>query len=171
MKKKLIFISIIALFGSCSDSRNNGCTDPYAVNFESFADYEDGSCVYTADVVFFYDAIAANELNAYTDLLWGPIDRLDYYIEDSPGTYVFVGSEYPSPAFVYTGVPNCYESTYITTPIEWSNLDNTNINYIVYGVHEALLGELETIVDEYSFNLYANECAAVPIRFLTKQKK
>ena len=169
--KKILLLSALAIFlNSCSDSRSEGCTDPYAVNYESFADYDDGSCIYTADVVFFYDAITANELNGYEDLLWGPIDRLDYYIEETPGTFIHVGSEYPTPAYVYAGVPNCYEATYVTTPIEWSGLNSTTINCMVYGVHEALI-PLEIIVDEYSFDLYANECAAVQTYFLTKKKK
>ena len=171
--KKILLLSFLTVFlNSCSDSRSvGGCIDYYADNYESYADYDDGSCSYTADVVFFYDAITANELNGYYDLLWGPIDRLDYYIEENPGTFIYIGSEYPSPAYISAGVPYCYEATYITEPIEWYSENNTNINYIVYGVHEALLGELETIVDEYSFNLGANECAAVPIRFLSKKKK
>lgn len=127
--------------------------------------------LFEADVVFFYDAITANELNFYQDFLWGPIDRLDYYIEETPGTFIHIGSEYPIPEYVYAGVPYCYEETYVTSSIQWRHHNNTIINYKVYGIHEALLGELETIIDEYSFDLYANECAAVPIRFLTKKKK
>ena len=148
MKKILLLFTILLFQSSCTKDRR----------------------VFHADVVYFYDAITANELNGYRDLLWGPIDRLDYYIiEDGNETYI--GSEYPAPSYVSDGVPNCYEETYVTSSIEWYSNNNTVIYYIVYGVHEALLGELETIVDEYSFNLGANECAAVPIRFLTKKKK
>lgn len=169
--KNLLLISItIALLSSCSDSRTRGCTDPYAINYNALADYDNGDCIYSADAVFFYDEVAANQLNSYDDLLWGPIDRLDYYIEESPGTFIFVGSEYPNPLFIAAGVPYCFQQTYVTTPIEWTGVSNTNINFMVYGVHEALLGELETLVDEYSFNLYSNECAAVEIRFLSKRK-
>ena len=42
--KKILLLSALAIFlNSCSDSRSEGCTDPYAVNYESFADYDDGS--------------------------------------------------------------------------------------------------------------------------------
>jgi len=168
--KKILLLSALAIFlNSCSDSRSEGCTDPYAVNYESFADYDDGSCNYIADVVFFYDAITANELN-----LVG-FDRLDYYIEEAPGTFINIGAESPAPSFIYAGVPICNEQTYITTPIEWYGVDNTIINYQVYGItYGSILGiitEAETLVDEFSFNLNANECAAVPIRFITKKKK
>ena len=170
MKNILLLLSISIFISSCSsDSRSEGCTDPYAINYESFSDYDDGSCNYTADVVFFYDAITANELNIVG------FDRLDYYIEETPGTFISIGEESPIPAFIYAGTPNCYEQTYVTTAIVWYNVDNTIINYQVYGITYVnilgLITEVETLVDEYSFNLYANECAAVPIRFLTKKKK
>ena len=171
MKKILLFSALTIFFSSCSDNRNRGCTDPTSINFESWADYDDGSCLFEADIVFFYDNITANELNFYSDLLLGAIDRLDYYIEETPGTFIHIGSEYPTPLYMYAGVPNCYEATYITETIQWYNHNNTVINYIVYGIHEVGLLEFETIVDEYSFTLYTNECAAVPIRFLTKKKK
>ena len=163
--KNIILLLFLAVFlNSCSESRSVGCIDPYAVNYESYADYDDGSCIYTADVIFFYDAITAYELNA------AEFDRLDFYIEGNPGSYEWVGSE--SPNFIYGGIPNCYEATYVTTPITWSGSYSADINYMVYGIHDiGILGELETEVDLYSFNLGANECAAVPIRFLSKKKK
>jgi hypothetical protein len=165
--KKILLLSALAIFlNSCSDSRSEGCTDPYAINYESFADYDDGSCNYTADVVFFYDAITANELNGFEDIIYGPIDRLDYYIED-----VFIGSEYPYPAFVAAGIPNCYQPTYITEQVLWGNNNNTIVNYRVEGVHVALLADLYTTIDVNSFDLYANECAAVQTYFLSKKKK
>ena len=148
MKKTLLLFTLLLLLSSCTKDRR----------------------VFHADVVFFYDAITANELNGYTDLLLGPIDRLDYYIVEGREE-VYVGSEYPGPAYVSAGVPICYEETYVTSSIQWYDHNNTTINSIVYGVHEALLGELETIVDEYSFNLYANECAAVQITFLNKKRE
>ncbi|MBG65768.1 MAG: hypothetical protein CMP73_03820 [Flavobacteriales bacterium] len=167
--KNLIIPVFLLFFISCSDSRSGGCIDVAAVNYENWADFDDGSCNYIADVVFFYDAITANELN-----LLG-YDRLDYYIEETPGTFIFIDSEYPSNnGFIAAGIPNCYEDTYVTTPITWFDNGLTTINYQVYGVNiTSLLGipiETETLVDEYSFDLLANECAAAQIRFLSKRK-
>ena len=166
--KKMLLLSALAIFlNSCSDSRSEGCTDPYADNYQSFADYDNGSCEYIADVVFFYDDQTAYELNGWEDILYGPIDRLDYYIED-----VFVGSEYPVPAFVSEGIiPNCYQATYVTEQLLWSNNNNTIVNYRVEGVHIALFANLYTIVNQDSFILGANECAAVQTYFLTNKKK
>ena len=188
IKNLLILTGIIAIgfLSSCSDSKSQGCTDPLALNYEPTADYDDGSCLYggctdpiasnydptatlddgtcfyNAEIVFWYDAITANELNLYNDIIYGPIDRLDFYVEG-----VYVGSE--SPAFIYDGIPICNEPTYVSTTMEWTNNRNTLVNYSVIGVHEALLADLETVVDQYAYDLTANECAPFQVRFLTKK--
>ena len=158
------------IFNACTvEVRLDGCTDPIAYNYDSQADDDDGSCLYIADVVFFYDALTANELNVVG------FDRLDYYIEETPGTFINIGEESPIPVFIYAGTPTCYEQTYVTTPIEWYSVDNTIINYQVYGITYVdslgFITEVEILVDEDSFDLKANECTSVPIRFLTKKKK
>ena len=145
--------------GSCL---YGGCTDPIASNYDPTATLDDGTCFYNAEIVFWYDAITANELNLYNDIIYGPIDRLDFYVEG-----VYVGSE--SPAFIYDGIPICNEPTYVSTTMEWTNNRNTLVNYSVIGVHEALLADLETVVDQYAYDLTANECAPFQVRFLTKK--
>jgi len=49
--KKLIFISIISAltFSACEKSETGGCIDVSAINYESWADYSDGSCLYQCD--------------------------------------------------------------------------------------------------------------------------
>ena len=168
--KNIILLSFLAVFlNSCSDSRSVGCIDPYAGNYEPYADYDNGSCIYTSDVVFFYDAQTASELNFLA------FDRLDYYIEETAGIFINIGYELPMQSFISAGTPNCFEQTYVTSPIEWYSANNTIINYLVYGITYVnilgLITEVETLVVEYSFDLYANECAAVPIRYITKKKK
>ena len=45
--KKILLFSVLSIFlNSCSDSRHEGCTDPGALNYESYADYDDGTCIY-----------------------------------------------------------------------------------------------------------------------------
>jgi hypothetical protein len=167
MKNILLLFSISIFISSCSsDSRSEGCTDPAAVNYQLYADYDNGSCDYTSDAVFWYDAITANELNAYSDFIYGPIDKLQFFINDYP-----IGTESRSPAFIYAGTPNCYQATYVTEQLIWSINNNATVNVRVEGIHEALLADLITVVDEFSFDVYANECAAVQIYFLSNKRK
>lgn len=168
--KNLTYLALAVLciftFSACEETTQRGCIDPLAINYESWADYDDGSCLYEADVVFFYNAITANELN-----IMG-FDRLDFYIEEEPGTFILAGSEYPAPSYIYAGIPDCYDNTYVTVPIEWYTTNNTVINYLVFGI--TYVGqsplEVETEVDQFSFELYPNECAAVQIRFVNIQE-
>ena len=46
MKKIAFFISIILLLNSCENVQRGGCMDPLAINFETSADFDDGSCLY-----------------------------------------------------------------------------------------------------------------------------
>jgi len=80
--KKIICVSILSalIFSACEKSKTGGCIDPAAYNYESWADYDDGSCLYEcndpyatnylvttnypvceyeADVVFYLDVPAA----------------------------------------------------------------------------------------------------------------
>ena len=82
--KKLIYVTILSAltFSACEKSKTGGCIDPAAYNYESFADYDDGSCLYECndpyatnylvttnypvckyegDVVFYLDGVAAQE--------------------------------------------------------------------------------------------------------------
>ena len=59
----------------------------------------------------------------------------------------------------------------ITEQVLWGSNNNTIVNYRVEGVHVALLADLYPTIDINSFDLYANECAAVQTYFLSKKKK
>ena len=97
--KQFLFITSIffCFFSSCTDGPTQGCTDPLAINYESWADENDGSCLYQcedpvatnyqltwqsntctyeADVVFYLDVSAAVEFTKLN------IDYLDLYVEN-----------------------------------------------------------------------------------------
>jgi len=96
--KKIICVSILSalIFSACEKSKTGGCIDPAAYNYESWADYDDGSCLYECndpyatnylvttnypvceyegDVVFYLDVPAAvyftNESIPYLDVYVG----------------------------------------------------------------------------------------------------
>ena len=95
--KKLIYVTILSalIFSACKETETGGCIDSLAINYESWADYDDGSCLYQCDdpyatnynvttnypvceyegdVVFYLDVPAAQE---FTNL---GIPFLDVYV-------------------------------------------------------------------------------------------
>ena len=53
--KKIIYVSILSalIFSACEKKTEiGGCTDLTAINYESFVDYDDGSCLYECDDPF-----------------------------------------------------------------------------------------------------------------------
>ena len=115
---------IIILFSAC-DSSNRGCTDIWAINYDSYADYDDGSCVFEVDVVFALDANSAAYLNADDYAT-----EVEYYIDNN-----YIGSDlwnsingFP---FAIPGVsePNCYETGYTSFTYSWSGSNNSTFFY------------------------------------------
>ena len=45
MKRLLVFVFFVALFGSC-EKHTHGCIDPLATNYNAEATCDDGSCEY-----------------------------------------------------------------------------------------------------------------------------
>ena len=79
------------LFYSCSD-RTGGCTDPIAINYESFADFDDGLSLIivgcTDPIALNYDPNATleeeNECVYSSEMLW--------YLSESSYDYMFVNN-------------------------------------------------------------------------------
>jgi hypothetical protein len=142
--KDLHILAIIAIFlCSCGgiEVETGGCIDPYAYNYESIADYDDGSCLYAcddpystnydvllpvyiceyeADVVFYEDVDAA----IYFDNQG--IDYLDVYVGND-----YVGTLQANLGFTY--VPLCYpiDADAVHFTLIWENSQSSTFNWSV----------------------------------------
>ena len=121
----LIVLACIAIVFSSCDSSIRGCTDTFAINYDNYADYDDGSCVFEVDVVFALDANSAAYLNADEFAT-----EVAYYIDGD-----YIGSDiwnsnigFP---FAIPGIsePNCYETGYVSFTYSWSGSNNTTFFY------------------------------------------
>ena len=144
MKKIIFFLSLIFLFNSC-DFETGGCTDPLAYNYESFADFDDGTCLFSSDVVFFENVAAAT----YFDMLG--IQFLDIYVE---GTYV--GTLQANLGFTY--VPDCFpeDPDAVHFAIEWENSQTTSFTWTVRD-------EFNQIQYQGTDAIIANDCLAMEL--------
>ena len=59
----LLFVSLSFFIISSCEKEIEGCTNLDATNYESEATTDDGSCTYTADVVFWFNQSTMNHLN------------------------------------------------------------------------------------------------------------
>jgi len=163
MKKILILAVLVIFFNSCSDSRSEGCTDPYAIpgSYDPNADYDDGSCIYQVDVVFALDGNASAYLNADDNAT-----EVAYYIDNLLIGKDYWDTEYGFP-FAIPGVnpPLCYESGYTSFTMEWSGSNNTTFYY------EAIPnGGIFEWVDNVMIHK-ADQCIYVPLTLAKKSEK
>ncbi|MFM2284803.1 MAG: hypothetical protein RLZZ543_300 [Bacteroidota bacterium] len=85
-------------FNSC---KKEGCTDADADNYDSAAKTDDGSCLYTGEVVFWYNGVSSDNMDL------DGITSLTYYLNGE-----IVGSS--SATVFWTGAPSCGQAGSIT---------------------------------------------------------
>ncbi|MEE2699776.1 MAG: hypothetical protein VYD71_00230 [Bacteroidota bacterium] len=158
--KNLIYFSIFCIFtfSACEESQSRGCTDPIAVNYKSWADINDGSCIYEAYIVFHMDYNAAAFLNDEPGVL-----SLEYVVDN-----IEVGKDVYDFFDVATNTtPYCHQVGFTTATIEWYNPNDIEISF------EAIdnLGEIQWYGKAW---LSPNECVDIPLEYesnLTKDEK
>jgi len=143
MKKILLLLPLTIFLNSCVvEVETGGCTDSGALNYESYADYDDGTCVYgctdqlannynpsaidesldiceySCNLVYYLDYSAAQYM-----INWG----ISYYtFYDSYNDYIgYITSDY-----YWTSPPNCIPQTdgsTLTATLYWNGNYNNNL--------------------------------------------
>lgn len=113
MVKKYVFVLVV--FGLLVSCKKEGCTDIKATNYDEEAVNDDNSCVYSADVSFwfnstvsfFLDEYGVTELSVYVnDSLVGTMDPADSKSAPDCGgdafTFTYPLNDFPSRTVAYS---------------------------------------------------------------------
>jgi hypothetical protein len=120
--KSLQKLTVLALTGAVvalSGCKQEGCTNPDAVNYSSDADTDDGSCTYEGEVVFWYGAAASQMVIDY----YGK--SLEFYVDGQ-----LVGST--AAAVYWNGAPDCGQNGSITVTKDLGSVPTRAATYEVY---------------------------------------
>lgn len=113
------------VFAGC---REQGCTDPDAVNYSADAGRDDGSCEFEGDLVFWFDEPYSNFIQSLN------VTQLRFFVADD-----FVGS-LDAWSFV-EAQPTCGDSGALTVTLEMDDVKNRNFLYRVESQTGAFLTE------------------------------
>ena len=147
MKKILLFSALAIFLNSCEKSIS-GCIEPAAINYNNNADYDNGSCSYIADVVFYLDVAGALYFTHVEE-----IQELWIYVEG-------VEVDYLDASIGFNYIPLCYpiDVDAVNFSYEWDNALAATFTW--------------TVVDEYDVVHYegtdvigANDCLPMELTF------
>ena len=149
--RNLLLISI-ALFTLNSCVINSceepvlGCMDPEAINYNNQADYDNNSCDYSSDIVFYLDPNAAFLLGN------NGVQSIKFYVNGS-----MIGSQYNDGGFIsQLDPPNCFDQYFTTATLFWSIATNSTFEW------EAV-DETGFVWFNSSQQTFPNECLAIQL--------
>ena len=148
MRTLVLLLSIIITFNSC-ETTTQGCTDPYAINYQAYADIDNGSCFFQKDIVL--------ALNANAKLYLDNDDyatRVDYYIN---GDIIPIGTDYWNningfPYATSLNPPSCIDPTYTSFTFEWDQSNYAELCYVAVpnGGDFDFIGCVDIYKDDYN---------------------
>ncbi len=116
----LVFVGFIGLgigLTSC-DKPVKGCMDAMAKNFNANAEEDDGSCIFTADLVFWYNFPTSNFLEVFGHT------ELHYYLDEK-----IIGEGGIKEPFIHA--PDCFADSTISTSVDLANVKSKSFSYRV----------------------------------------
>jgi hypothetical protein len=143
MKTKFVLMFAVVAMMAATGCKTDGCTDPNAVNFDSEADNNDGSCQFEGEVVFWYNEAAADGLIDFGS------NSLTFYVDGA-----VVGSTAAN--VFWTAGPACGANGSITVTRDLGNTTNIALPYRV----EDDFGD---VIWDGIVNFSANTCEAVEL--------
>lgn len=140
--RNLFFYSICAsvlLFAGC---KTEGCTDQNAVNWNSDADTNDGSCTFEGKVVFWYGEEVAIEKGQFAT-------AYSFYVDGQ-----LVGSQAVS--MFWNGAPDCDQAASITATKDLGPVTS-------YAAEYEVIDDAGFVVWSGIVNFQANTCEALEL--------
>lgn len=143
MKNAIAILCVLMTLSAC---KQEGCTDPFAVNYSSDAEKDDSSCIFEGRVVFWFTASTA------TDLVTASVPNVDFVVNG-----IMEGSVSMTESSVVE--PGCASNEGFLAYIDLTDSENQTLPYVIYK------GGTNDIIQSGNVAVFANQCRAVELTY------